>query len=147
MKHSPLWKGEANYLPRSTRGMNTDLLEIREAQSSGRHIPQGRWTVPPSPSGQGKPLLPYSLRANQFKSHSVLLITVCLVTDAVFHSWKLYKNSLNRLPRFTISPYWNNKLLLLLHQSPAPCCSLLGVGGVPCKLKFVRVLQWFGLYG
>jgi hypothetical protein len=38
---------------------------------------------------QGKPLLPHSLRTNQFKSHTVLPIILCLVAVALFYPWKL----------------------------------------------------------
>ena len=70
------------------------------------YIPQKnhRTAKPLETCRYGKPLLPHSLRTNQFKSHTVLPIILCLVADALFHPWKLYKNLLNRLPRVSTSP-------------------------------------------
>ena len=46
----------------------------------------------------GKPLLPHSLKTNQFKGHIIPPIILCLVADAIICPWKLYKNSLNGCP-------------------------------------------------
>ena len=80
-----------------------------------------------------KPLLPHSLKTNQFKGHTVLPIVLCLVADVLVCLWKLYKY----LPdaqghhfsfgcRMTTRACWNNKFLMLLYRSPAPSCSLRG---------------------
>ena len=47
---------------------------------------------------QEKSLPPHSLRTIQFKSHTVLSITLCLVAVALFYPWKLFKNGPNGLP-------------------------------------------------
>ena len=51
-----------------------------------------------------QPLLPPSLKTNQFKGHSVPPIILCPVADALFHPWKQYKNSLDLLARVTAFP-------------------------------------------
>jgi hypothetical protein len=51
-----------------------------------------------------KPLLPHSLKTNQFKGHTVLPIILCLVADALSHPWKLYKNSPSRPSRVPAFP-------------------------------------------
>ena len=57
----PLWKGGANYIPQTTGAGGKGVTTYRE----------------------GKSLLPHSLKTNQFKSHTVLPIILCLMTVAL----------------------------------------------------------------
>jgi hypothetical protein len=70
-----------------------------EEGSSGSLENSTRHPFPPGGERVIKPL-----KTNQFKGRTVLPIILCLVADALFCPWKMYKNSLTRPLRVTASP-------------------------------------------
>ena len=78
----PLQKGGANYIPQTTV---ENHWHIREAQSSVDTFLRMDDHSLPSLRSQTRKALATSFPKDQFKSHTVLPITLCLVAVALFY--------------------------------------------------------------
>jgi hypothetical protein len=82
----PLQKGEANYIPQTTGGRVGGRTDHKPLADGGgpEHVDTFcRVDLPLATCRQGKSLTPHFLKTNQFKSHTVLPTTLCLMAAAL----------------------------------------------------------------